>query len=100
MTWNPDQYHLFKEARSAPARDLQALIPDLDSRSIVDLGCGSGEQTAQLARRFPQAEVLGLDSSAEMLAKATFDLPNLRFERGDMADLGGQFDLMYSNAAL
>ena len=101
MTWNPDQYHLFKEARSAPARDLQALIPERDYRQIIDLGCGTGEQTLELAQRFGQAEVLGLDSSAEMLAKAAaHQAPSLRFQQGDIAALDGQFDLIYSNAAL
>lgn len=101
MTWNPDQYHLFKEARSAPARDLQAMIPDLPYRQIVDLGCGTGEQTLQLAERFPEAQVTGLDSSAEMLAKAeAYHAPNLRFEQGDISALSGTYDLIYSNAAL
>ena len=101
MTWNPDQYHLFKEARSAPARDLQALIPDREFGQIVDLGCGTGEQTAQLARRFPQAQVLGLDSSPEMLAQAAAHTrPGLRFEQGDIGQLAGEYDLIYSNAAL
>ncbi len=101
MTWNPDQYHLFKEARSAPARDLQAMIPERAYRQIVDLGCGTGEQTLQLAQRFAGAEVLGLDSSAEMLAKAAaHTAPNLSFRQGDMAALEGPFDLIYSNAAL
>lgn len=101
MTWNPDQYHLFKEARSAPARDLQAMIPAHDYRNIIDLGCGTGEQTLQLAQRFPQAQVLGLDNSAEMLAKATaHTAPNLQFRQGDIQSLEGEFDLIYSNAAL
>lgn len=101
MTWNPDQYHLFKEARSAPARDLQAMIPDRDYRSIIDLGCGTGEQTLQLAQRFPQAQVTGLDSSAEMLSKAgAHAASNLKFTQGNITDLTGQYDLIYSNAAL
>ena len=101
MTWNPDQYHQFRAARSAPARDLQAMIPDLPFVRVVDLGCGTGEQAAALAQRFPGAEVLGLDSSAEMLGKAAASrLPNLRFEQGDIAQLSGEYDLMYSNAAL
>ena len=101
MTWNPDQYHLFKEARSAPARDLQGMIPDRDYRNIIDLGCGTGEQTLQLAQRFPHAQVTGLDSSTEMLAKAAaHTAPNLRFIQGDISHLTGQYDLIYSNAAL
>lgn len=101
MTWNPDQYHLFKEVRSAPARDLQAMIPDRPYRSVVDLGCGTGEQTAQLAARFPKAGVLGLDSSAEMLGRAAaHSAPNLHFRQGDIGALSGKHDLIYSNAAL
>lgn len=101
MTWNPDQYHQFKEARSAPARDLQAMIPDQAFQSIVDLGCGTGEQTLQLAQRFSKATVLGIDSSTEMLAQAKAQKAhNLEFQKGDITLLDGQFDLIYSNAAL
>lgn len=101
MTWNPDQYHRFNEARSAPARDLQAMVPQQAYGEIVDLGCGTGEQAAGLAARFPTARVLGLDSSPEMLARARdHRLPNLRFEEGSILDLDGEYDLIYSNAAL
>jgi trans-aconitate 2-methyltransferase len=101
MTWNPDQYHRFKDARSAPARDLQAMIPQKPYREIVDLGCGTGEQTAGLAARFPAARVLGVDSSPEMLARAReHGAPSLRFEERNIFDLKGEFDLIYSNAAL
>ncbi|CAM4421910.1 methyltransferase domain-containing protein [Deinococcus marmoris] len=101
MTWNPDQYHRFKDARSAPARDLQAMIPEREYGDIVDLGCGTGEQATQLAARFPAARVLGLDSSPEMLTRASeHSIQNLRFEQGSILDLRGDFDLIYSNAAL
>ncbi|MFC3835232.1 MULTISPECIES: methyltransferase domain-containing protein [Deinococcus] len=101
MTWNPEQYHRFREARSAPARDLQAMIPAHDYGRIVDLGCGTGEQALELAQRFPGAAVLGLDSSAEMLARAQeHDAPNLTFEQADIRELNGSFDVIYSNAAL
>lgn len=101
MTWNPDQYGVFRDVRSAPAHHLQAMIPDLAYQQIVDLGCGTGEQALTLARRFPQARVLGLDSSPEMLARAPVQqAPNLSFAQGDIRDLDGQYDLIYSNAAL
>ncbi|KQR02624.1 methyltransferase domain-containing protein [Deinococcus sp. Leaf326] len=102
MTWNPEQYHRFRAARSAPAQDLQALVPVRDYHNIVDLGCGTGEQARQLAERFPAAQVLGLDSSAEMLAQAAGGpaTPNLRFEQGDIAGLTGEYDLIYANASL
>lgn len=101
MTWNPDQYHRHRDARSAPVRDLLGLIPDLPYRDVVDLGCGTGEHTRTLAGRFPGARVLGLDSSAEMLARADASgLPNLRFEQGDILELTGEYSLIFSNAAL
>ncbi|EYB67706.1 Trans-aconitate 2-methyltransferase [Deinococcus phoenicis] len=99
--WNPDQYHRHREARSAPVRDLLALLPDLPYHDVVDLGCGTGDHTRTLAQRFPAARVLGLDSSAEMLAKADRQgVPNLRFEQGDILALQGEYDLIFSNAAL
>lgn len=101
MTWNPDQYHRFQGARSAPARDLQAMLPDLPYRRIVDLGCGTGEQTLTLAERYPHAEVTGVDGSAEMLSRArAHAAPNLAFRQADLRDLDGEYDLIYSNAAL
>ncbi|WP_216317720.1 methyltransferase domain-containing protein [Deinococcus aestuarii] len=101
MTWNPEQYHRHREARSAPVRDLMAMIPALPYRDVVDLGCGTGEHTRALAERFRDAQVLGLDSSTEMLAQADASgLPGLRFGRGDILDLAGDYDLMFSNAAL
>ncbi|GAA5512210.1 trans-aconitate 2-methyltransferase [Deinococcus carri] len=101
MTWNPEQYHRHREARSAPVRDLLAMLPGLPYRDAVDLGCGTGEHTRTLAERFPVARVLGLDSSAEMLARADAGgLSNLRFEQGDILELRGEYDLIFSNAAL
>ncbi|MFC4427563.1 methyltransferase domain-containing protein [Deinococcus navajonensis] len=101
MTWNPDLYHQFEAARSAPAHDLQAMLPDGPYRKVVDLGCGTGEQTLALAQRFPAAEVLGVDRSAEMLARSPRgQASNLRFEQQDILEVRGEYDLIYSNAAL
>src|SRR5262249_24038028 len=69
----------------------------------VDLGCGTGELTRELHRRLAAAETLGIDSSAEMLAKsAAFAGDCLRFERRDIADFSDPagFDVVFSNAPL
>ncbi|UBV41888.1 methyltransferase domain-containing protein [Deinococcus taeanensis] len=101
MTWNPDQYHLYREARSAPVHDLHALIPDQPYRRVIDLGCGTGEHTLTLARRHPDAQVTGLDRSPEMLERArTLHAPNLHFTPGDLSELNGSFDLIHANASL
>ncbi len=101
MTWNPDQYHKFQAERSAPFNDLLALVELRPHLSVVDLGCGTGELTRRLADSLPDSNVLGLDASPQMLAKAdSVRRPGLRFERGDQTQLLGRWDLIVSNAAL
>lgn len=105
--WDPDLYTRFERERTRPARDLLAQCepgsPAAGRRlRIVDLGCGPGNSTELLARRFPDADILGIDSSQAMLEAARRRLPEARFERGDIGALGdiGRFDLVFTNAAL
>jgi trans-aconitate 2-methyltransferase len=101
MPWNPDLYHKFQSERSAPFYDLLALVEVRPTLKVIDLGCGTGELTRQLADTLPSSDVTGLDSSPQMLDKAaSFSTPNLRFEQGDQASLTGSWDLIFSNAAL
>jgi trans-aconitate 2-methyltransferase len=102
-SWNPEQYDKFKAQRSKPFFDLLAKVDPEGVRSAVDLGCGTGELTAELARRLPEARVLGLDRSDAMLSKsAAFAAPNLRFEKADISKFSpaAPVDLVFSNAAL
>jgi trans-aconitate 2-methyltransferase len=88
-TWDPVQYAAFATDRSRPFHDLVARIGAVAPRRVVDLGCGPGTLTATLAARWPDAEVIGIDSSSSMLDEAaahTASAPNLRFELGDIAD--------------
>lgn len=102
MPWNPDQYHLFQAARSAPFHDITALITVRDKLRVVDLGCGTGELTARLADKLPNSRVLGVDNSAQMLERAQqYKRPGLDFEMADIADpLTSEWDLIFSHAAL
>lgn len=84
-TWDPQQYLRFADERARPFSDLVARI-GIDSPSrVVDLGCGPGKTTALLADRWPHAEVVGIDSSAEMIATtAELTRPGrLEFRPGD-----------------
>jgi trans-aconitate 2-methyltransferase len=104
-TWNPDRYTQFSAERSAPFFDLLARVRTGSPRRVVDLGCGPGNLTLTLAERWPEAEVVGLDSSTDMLetARALPDLPsNLRFERADIAEWTPSpvDDVVVTNAAL
>ena len=102
MPWDPNQYHKFQAERSAPFFDLLALVEVRPGLKVVDLGCGTGELTRKLADALPNSDVLGIDSSPQMLDKAasSFASPNLRFEQGDQSQLTGEWDIIFSNAAL
>lgn len=101
MPWDPKQYHKFQAERSAPFFDLLALVEVRPNLRVVDLGCGTGELTRQLADALPNSHVTGIDSSSQMLEKAaSFAGPSLHFEQGDQAQLTGEWDLIFSNAAL
>lgn len=102
MTWDPTQYLRFSDERLRPALDLMGRIPAEAPRRIVDLGCGPGNVTALLKRRWPDAEVSGVDGSAAMLAKARNSAPECRFTEADVAKWTPPqpADLIYSNAAL
>ncbi|MFI7429018.1 trans-aconitate 2-methyltransferase [Micromonospora sp. NPDC049836] len=68
--WDPSTYLRYGDERSRPFHDLLARVPAERPRAVVDLGCGPGTLTATLADRWPGSRVSGLDSSAEMIARA------------------------------
>lgn len=111
MRWDPARYAAFTDERSRPFHDLVARIAgpfhhgQEAPRRVVDLGCGPGALTATLAGRWPTAQVVGVDSSAEMLADAApvaADHPRLSFELGAIEDWtpGPEDDVVVTNAAL
>ncbi len=102
MQWDPAQYLRYGGERLRPALDLMAQVALAAPALVVDLGCGAGNVTAILKQRWPDAEVLGIDSSAEMLEKARALAPGCRFEQGSFGDWVPEAPpaLIYSNAAL
>jgi trans-aconitate 2-methyltransferase len=101
MPWSPEQYHKFQAERFLPFEDLVRLVRVRPDVSAIDLGCGTGELTARLAEALPASDVLGIDSSTEMLARAEgHTRPGLRFAVGDLAAIEGQWDLVFSHAAI
>jgi trans-aconitate 2-methyltransferase len=103
MNWDPQQYNKFEVQRWRPALDLLAALPaDLAPRSIVDLGCGTGRLARVLADRFPEAEVVGIDDSAAMLAKAAAVRSRVIWVEAEMGEWQPRapIDLIVSNAAL
>jgi trans-aconitate 2-methyltransferase len=77
-TWEPRTYLRYADVRFRAGLDLIARIPANEYRTIYDLGCGTGYLTHVLAEKFPQAQVVGIDKSPEMLAKAKEQIPQPR----------------------
>ena len=101
MPWDAKRYEQFAEQRYAPFDDLARLISVRPGLRVIDLGCGTGELTRRLADALPNSDVLGIDSSAEMLGRAQeFARPGLRFEQRAIEDVAGEWDVVFSNAAL
>lgn len=103
-TWNSDQYLKFAAERTQPAIDLALRLALSSPEQVIDLGCGPGNSTDVLARRFPHARVTGLDNSAAMLATARRDFPQHEWIESDIAAWQRtemrRFDVVFSNAAL
>jgi trans-aconitate 2-methyltransferase len=107
--WDPGQYLNFADERSRPFFDLAGRVGAQAPSYVVDLGCGPGQLTAELARRWPQATVVGIDSSVEMIEAATAARyggdgfgGRLSFESGDVRDFKPDrpVDVIISNAVL
>jgi trans-aconitate 2-methyltransferase len=100
--WDPSTYLRFGDERSRPFFDLIARVPAERPRAVVDLGCGPGNLTATLARRWPGARVRGFDSSVEMIDKARAAGYQIDFSVGDVRDWSPRpdDDVVVSNAVL
>jgi trans-aconitate 2-methyltransferase len=101
--WNVKNYSQFLDLRTRPARDLLAAIPDtFHPKTVYDLGCGPGNSTILLKERWPEATVIGLDVSQNMLDDAIKQYPDIQFMLGDIADfsLDEQVDCIFANASL
>jgi trans-aconitate 2-methyltransferase len=95
-------HYAFPEERTRPAVDLLSRIPSFAPATIIDLGCGPGFSTALLARTFPQAKIVGVDQNEEALQVARAHLPDVHFEKIDIAQWSPAepYDLVFSNGAL
>ena len=105
--WNPAQYAHFGNFRDRPFHELVARVDAADPKVVVDLGCGPGELTLTLADRWPDARVVGVDSSAEMLEAAgardvgdRVEWVQAAAEDWDPTQASGPVDVLVTNATL
>jgi trans-aconitate 2-methyltransferase len=105
--WNAAGYDAISALQKAMAEEVLSLLKLYGSERVLDVGCGNGKITAEIASRLPNGSIVGVDASAAMIAFASshFDPalhPNLHFEVADARRLPfhGEFDLVVSFNAL
>lgn len=87
------------------ADDLIAGLPNLNPKAILDVGCGTGYLTLNLAQKFPQGKIIGIDNAPKMIeiAQSKTKKENLFFQLADGEGLpftDNHFDLVLANASL
>lgn len=107
LKWDAEDYRAFSSQQKKWGRELIAKMGLRGNEHVLDIGCGDGELTAEIASLVPGGRVLGIDSSPEMiaLAKETYppqDFPNLDWKLMNAKDISftGEFDYAFSNAVL
>ncbi len=111
--WNPELYNRFRHYRAEPVLEIFERLALGDRERVIDLGCGSGENTVEIARRTGHGRVTGLDSSRAMIEAANklrdalepALRSRLEFILRDIRDFPedrekSEFSVIFSNAAL
>ena len=102
MSWSAAQYVKFEEERTRPVRDLVQRIPLIRAANAADIGCGPGNSTEVLCERYPEARIVGVDSSPNMIEAARKRLPDIAFEVAEIREwrLREPLDVILANAVL
>jgi len=105
--WNAEDYRQNSAAQQQWAQELTAKLNLTGTEAVLDVGCGDGKVTAEIAGHLPHGQVVGIDNSEAMIALANREYPanhyvNLFFQSMDARELrfNGQFDVVFSNAVL
>jgi trans-aconitate 2-methyltransferase len=105
--WDATDYQKNSEVQLTWGKELIAKLALHGNEYILDIGCGDGKVTAEIAAHLPDGKVVGIDSSSDMidLACTTFpanNFPNLSFAQMDAMELtfSNEFDIIFSNAVL
>lgn len=107
LQWNASDYEKNSSQQQLWARELIAKLHLRGDEHLLDIGCGDGKVSAEIAARLPHGSVLGVDSSSDMIDLARQRHPvethaNLRFQVEDASRLPfeAEFTQVFSNAAL
>lgn len=105
--WDPNLYSSNSSAQKNWGLELLAKLHFKGNERVLDVGCGDGKLSAEIARNLPDGSVLGIDLSEEMITFARNHypkekFPNLAFMHTDARKLtfDSEFDIVFSNAVL
>lgn len=100
--WDPGRYARFSDHRLRPALELLDRVPEMTPALVCDLGCGAGAVSRIMRERWPDAEIVGIDNSRDMLDKAAAGGTGIRWVEAPVETWQPEAppDLIYSNAAL
>lgn len=100
--WQPDLYLKFKNERTQPSVDLVSRIDHIQAKSIIDIGCGPGNSTQILEKKWPESDIVGIDSSPSMIESASSKYPRIKWVVADASTYQSEvkFDILFSNAVI
>jgi trans-aconitate methyltransferase len=99
-SWDATTYDAAHAYVFTLAADLVDVLAPAPGERILDVGCGTGHLTARIANA--GATLIGIDSSADMVARAKANYPTLDFRLADVTalEVDAPFDAVFSNATL
>lgn len=100
--WNPELYLKFNKERTQPSIDLAIRINIENPRKIIDIGCGPGNSTNILSKRWPDSKIVGIDNSAAMIESAKNNYPDIDWRIADASriETNEKYDIAFSNATI
>jgi trans-aconitate 2-methyltransferase len=83
--WNAVSYDRVSSPQLEMVRDVLARLPLDGDETVLDAGCGTGRVTRLLLERLPRGRVIAIDASADMVARARENLPEVDVRQADLA---------------
>jgi len=107
LKWNAKDYKAHSSAQQKWARELISKLELKGNEKVLDIGCGDGKNTAEIASKLPNGSIVEVDISKEMIELAIESFPhktykNMKFKLCDASKLNfeEEFDIIFSNATL
>lgn len=95
--YNAYQSHFAKKISQRDKATIE-IVRSLNPKSVLDVGCSTGNLLLHMSRLLPGVALSGCDLAESSLEQARKALPGVEIGKMDMLDLNGRFDVVVSNA--